>query len=187
MAKQTNTRQKYIFNSKHDGLTLHRDPVQEVQNIQGRNTFVTKDQLPIKFVNGQYVTFDKAEAKWLLEHRLYGVRFEIAPVAIVKDAEEQAKEASKEGKLIPEDVLDILGEDEPEEEIIEDAPAEEQAVVEEVTEDLGVIEIPEVNSFNEAQTYLKREFDLEHKQVNSKDKVAKQAQANGVSFPNYEA
>lgn len=177
---------KVIFASKHANLSIMREPQQVTRSVNGIMQVIMEDRPPFKFVNHQLTITDPAELKEIRKARHYGTLFEEIPASVVAEAEKKTEEDIKaevqSGKFIPDDAVDdiISEQEEPQAE----TETEPEPQVDEV--DASLQSVPEVTSYNEAQDYLRDNHGLEFKDVNTKEKVRKQADRLGVDFPNYD-
>jgi len=151
---------KVKFISNHSQLMIMRKPRQVTRTVNGLTQIVVEDQPPFKFENGD-LSVTETEAKEIRTKRGYGRLYKEVPAAV-------AKVASKEKKAEKTKPLDENPETKPDDSNIK------TTIVEEVTD------------FNSAMNYLKEEFGLEHKDVNSKDKVFAQADLLKIEFPNFQ-
>lgn len=162
--------EKVKFISKHDNMTIMRKPRQTTRSVNGVMQIVMEDRPPFTFNNGELVATEE-EAKEIRAGRGIGSLYEEVPKPVKKVAEKTEAEKETEEVEEPEEA-----EQETEE------PAEEEETAEDAVEPTVV---DSVSDFNSASTYLKEEWGLEHKQVNSKAKVFAEAERLGIVFPNF--
>jgi len=132
-----------------------RSPVDTTRSVNGVLQIVKEDKPPFKFDGGE-LTVTASEAEELREHSKFGVMFEEVPNA-VKRVADKPKNKAKAPKT-------------------PSKPA---------SDEVKITKVESVTNFNEATVYLKEEFGLEHKDVNSKDKIVHHAAALALEFPNY--
>ena len=155
---------RYQFHSQHDQLLIMRSPVEKTRSVNGVMQIVMEDQIPFSFENGNLVVHTKKEAEELRANRMFGVKFHEVPASVLKVAENKAKQAAQGEPKEPEDT---------------------GAETAEPQETLQTTEVPGVSSFNEAMAYFKEELGLDHKQVNSKDKINALTETYAIVFPDY--
>jgi predicted ABC-type ATPase len=172
---------KVIFITKHPSLSIMREPVEVTRSVNGVMQIMKEDRVPFKFKNGQLILTDKDEIKEVRKARNNGVLFEEVHSDVVNEAEKTTvedikKEVATGNKFIPEEAIDDM--------ISEDGATHTEPNIEAIETELEVV--VEVTSFNQAQTYLRKHYDLEFKDVNTKAEIKAQIERLGIDFPNYD-
>lgn len=152
------------FISPHASMLIMRKPIETTRSVNGVMQIVKEDQPPFQFGNG-YLSVSEEEAEEIKKGRGYGTLYELVPGQVKSFAEKSAKKSGKSDTSTPE---------------TETAPAAEKQ-----PDPVEMTAVDSVTNFNEASTYLKEEWGLEHKDVNSKDKVFEQAARLNIEFPNF--
>jgi cell division protein FtsB len=180
-----------VYVSDSDSLSLMRDPEELVESVQGEKRIVMKAPPPIKFVNGQYKPKNDNEAMFMESHRHNGVLFKKLPDVVAEVASGKGDTTTQESKMAKE-IAKLKAENAKLKksqsklnESIDAAQEESEEPVEDAGDnDVKVVE--EVSSYNDAQDYLRENYDLEYKDVNSKEKVIAKMEEYSLEFPNYD-
>lgn len=165
MSKQ----EKFVFHSRHDQLTIMRSPQEVPRSVNGIMQIIKEDKPPFKFENGNLVVYSKEDAKELRDHRLFNVKFHEIPASVQRVADKKAEQLKKQQSKAPEKEGDAG----------QNGQAPE-------SDEVQTTVVEGVSSFNEAMNYFKDELGAEHKDVNSKEKIAGLTEKYAIEFPNYD-
>lgn len=150
-----------------------RKPVEVPRTVNGVMQIVKEDKPPFRFENGVLKATEE-EAKEIRKKRLFGTLYEELPTAVEKVA--GAKTSDSENSEDSEEEVETTGAD------TKSASAKPK---EPAKPEIKTTVVDSVKSFNDASNYLKENFGLEHKDVNTKDKVFDHASRLSLEFPNY--
>jgi hypothetical protein len=167
---------------------------------------VDEETISIKITNGGYTAPNEDIANALKKHPLFNHSLGF----IVKDADKLKGEkrptvftgepAFVEERPIAEveEAVEIIDADEEEEATEEENTSEEEPAPEEPVEETetvvaeettdtngdGVITVEDVTNINQAKDYLRENFSVDARTINTPNKILASAEANGVTFPN---